>query len=299
MQSKPRRLLLDQLEYRRRTRWPTARGTTPREQPHVAIVVANWNTRQLIAQLIFSLFRSLGRGEFSQIVVVDNGSTDGSAELLAALSEAGLVHAILNQKQRYHGPALNQGLSWLAERQAHLPASEQVDYVWVLDSDVVVLRQDTVRRAVAHLEQENAAAVGPRGWSDAHQRELLSIYSLLLDPTTAWRPPVPPFREDGEPSAALQLGLLRAGQKLVPFPFADEGYLLHVGRATLAQLVETHAVENRYLTWALSHNEPHFDGASEARRTYDEFLRLFDRELGELTPDRLIHACNGTETSVS
>jgi glycosyltransferase involved in cell wall biosynthesis len=37
-------------------------------------------------------------------VVVDNGSTDGSRELLNALHAAGLIHLIRNRNKRYHGP---------------------------------------------------------------------------------------------------------------------------------------------------------------------------------------------------
>jgi hypothetical protein len=45
----------------------------------VAIVVAKFNTRRLISQLIFSLYRLLRGSEFSDLGVVDNGSTDGSS----------------------------------------------------------------------------------------------------------------------------------------------------------------------------------------------------------------------------
>src|SRR5438045_7088895 len=106
----------------RRTAWPLDSGATRRDRPRVGIVVANFNTRRLIAQLVFSLYRLLGRGEFAQIVVVDNASTDGSRELLNALHKEGLVHLIRNRNQRYHGPALTQGISWLARRDRAVPA---------------------------------------------------------------------------------------------------------------------------------------------------------------------------------
>jgi hypothetical protein len=69
----------------KRTPWPIAVNSARSDQKRVGIVVANFNTRRLIAQLVFSLYRLLGRNEFAQIVVVDNGSTDGSTELLKAL----------------------------------------------------------------------------------------------------------------------------------------------------------------------------------------------------------------------
>jgi GT2 family glycosyltransferase len=94
-----------------RTPWPAGREGRAHGES-VAVVVANYNTCRLIAQLVFSLYRLLGGDQFSALVVVDNASTDGSREVLAALHRAGLVHLIGNRTQRYHGPALTQGISW-------------------------------------------------------------------------------------------------------------------------------------------------------------------------------------------
>jgi Glycosyl transferase family 2 len=91
-----------------RTVWPTDSSATGTDEPRVGIVVVTFNTRRLIAQLLFSLYRLLGRNEFAQLVVVDNASTDGSRELLDALHEARLIDLIRNRHQRYHGPALTQ-----------------------------------------------------------------------------------------------------------------------------------------------------------------------------------------------
>jgi Glycosyl transferase family 2 len=132
----------------RRTPWPALpRGAAEGGLP-VAVAVATFNTCRLIAQLVFSLYRLLGRDQFSQLIVVDNGSTDGSRELLAALKRADLLHLIQNRTQRYHGPALAQAISSLARGQRSA-ASPRLEYVWVLDSDVVVVRPDTVRDALA------------------------------------------------------------------------------------------------------------------------------------------------------
>jgi len=102
-----------------RTLWPTPQSPSA-GQRRVACVVANFNTRWLIAGLLFSLYRLLGRDQFTTIVVVDNHSQDGSLPLLNACAEAGLLHLIRNERQHYHGPALNQGISWLARRQGQV-----------------------------------------------------------------------------------------------------------------------------------------------------------------------------------
>jgi glycosyltransferase involved in cell wall biosynthesis len=251
----------------------------------IGIVVATSNTRRLIAQLVFSLYRRLGRDQFAELVVVDNASTDGSVELLGGLQEAGLVRLLRNERQQYHGPALTQGVSSLVER---------VEYVWVLDSDVVVLRSDTVSDAVGVLQESGAAAVGQRMGDPVydrllrHNKSMLHPCSLLLDPALIWRPPIPPFVEDGAPATAMQVGADQHGLKLVAFPFVEERYILHLGRGTLRELAEGGDVDNRYYDWAVEHREYHYAGDPDGARLYAEFCERFDAEVGELTHASLV-----------
>ena len=155
--------------------------------------------------------------------MVDNASTDGSLELLDALHGAGLIHLIRNRRQRYHGPALTQASSWLARRQREVDRREQFDYVWLLDSDLIVLRPTVVCDAVRVLEASGAAAVGQATFDPWHGRRMLQPFSLLIDPAVVWRPPLPTFEEDGAPAAALQLAAEAGGLRLVGFPFRRGG----------------------------------------------------------------------------
>ena len=264
----------------------------------VGIVVAHFNTRRLIAQLVFSLYRLLGHDEFSELVVVDNGSNDGSRELLAALQRAKLIHLIQNEEQRYHGPALTQGVSWL------IGARADIDWILVLDSDVVVLRGDTLREALARARELDAAAIGQKLRDDTynrllkHNREMLDPCCLIFDPDRIWRSPIPPFLEDGAPATALQVAADANGLRLVDFPFVEGEYVVHLGRGTLREIAQSGDAANRYFEWALEHRNPHFGGHTRGSLLYREFCELFDAEVGELTADSLVRSClSGTSRS--
>jgi glycosyltransferase involved in cell wall biosynthesis len=280
-----------------RTPWPFGSGKTRSDRPRVGIVVVNSNTRRLIAQLVFSLYRVLGGSEFAQLVVVDNASSDGSRALLNELHGAGLIHLIRNRSQRYHGPALTQGISWLARRQRSVGVSDRLDYVWVLDSDVIVLRPDAIRDALDVFERSDAAAVGQTMGDPAynrllrHNQEMLHPCSLLLDPIRIWRQPIPPFLEDGAPATALQVAADDNGLRLLGFPFIEDGYLLHLGRGTLREVADGADTVNRYYEWAVDHSEYHFAGQENGAERLNAFCGLFDSEVGGLSPQHLVQAC--------
>jgi glycosyltransferase involved in cell wall biosynthesis len=96
--------------------WPNHPVTPGR----VAVVSASYNTRELTALLLWSLRRIL-KWESLEIVVVDNGSKDGSAELLAKIDAAGGCRLIANATNAMHGPALTRAMSFLASRVSELP----------------------------------------------------------------------------------------------------------------------------------------------------------------------------------
>jgi len=285
----------------------TARTTWPRTlnhgggRPRLAIVVVNFNTARLISQLLFSLYRVLGRSEFTIVVVVDNGSTDGSRQILESLAAAQLIQLVANADQQYHGPGLNQGISWLANRQESTDPADQIQYVWSLDSDVVVLRRDTARDALGAFEGTGAAAVGQSQDNPVTKRALrnnpsmLSPFSLILDPVQIWQPSIPPFLEDGAPATGMQVAADADGLRLVSFPFVERGYLIHLGRGTLRTIAESRDTTNRYYQWAAGHNEPYYMGQEGAPSMYQRFCEVFDEDVGDLTPERVTAACSASD----
>lgn len=87
----------------------------------ISVVLLTWNSQQFIVGCLDALFAQLPAG--AEVIVVDNGSTDASLELLRRYP----VRLIANAENRGVGPARNQGLA--AARGAAL---------LVLDIDTVV-----------------------------------------------------------------------------------------------------------------------------------------------------------------
>jgi GT2 family glycosyltransferase len=141
---------VDRLESTRKVHWPPTLGD---ERNKVAIVTVNYNTVELIRHLMHSLFRSGTARKASTIVVVDNGSDDGSRDYLDALAQRGLIVLLHNRWPPYHGPALNRAFSFLAAA----PGAREIDRVWILDSDTMVLRDDTMEASLTAARMSKAA----------------------------------------------------------------------------------------------------------------------------------------------
>ncbi|MHB8665515.1 MAG: glycosyltransferase family 2 protein [Acidimicrobiales bacterium] len=88
--------------------------------------MASYNTMELTALLIWSLHRIL-RWDALDIVIVDNGSTDGSALMLADLNAAGICHVMVNAANR-HVAALRRLVDALEA--AQVDAARRCGWYW-------------------------------------------------------------------------------------------------------------------------------------------------------------------------
>lgn len=121
--------------------------------PHVTIVILNWNRVADTLECLDSLVR-MKYPSFS-IVVVDNGSTDGSPEAIERWGREQLPLAqIRNAENRGFVRGSNQGM-----RHA---LSTDTDYVFLLNNDTVV-EPDTLSLLIATAERSgDIGMVGPK-----------------------------------------------------------------------------------------------------------------------------------------
>lgn len=262
--------------------WPDAPAA---DRERVAVVSVSYNTRELTGFLLWSL-RKIVDWPGLEIVIVDNGSRDGSAELLAEAAQAGVCTLLANDVNRQHGPGLNQGISWLATRPGPRP-----EWIWVLDSDVIAARPGVLSAAVGAGQGDRAALVGEPRWDPWHQVERFELYSLLLDPARVWRPGIGPFTDGGDPAFGLLSSAARASLPNAAFPFTGDGHVIHRGRGSLAAVFEAGERSHPLYDWAAGHHDPHFGEIPGADQRYQALLRAFHNETGALTGMSLAAAC--------
>lgn len=117
-------------------------------RPDVSVVVVNWNTCKLLERCLTSLAserRTLGL----EIVVIDNGSIDGSQDLVRNMFP--WVRLIVNRDNRGYSTANNQGIEASSGR-----------YVFLLNSDTEV--EAGALRALIQFGDANPSAgiIGPQ-----------------------------------------------------------------------------------------------------------------------------------------
>jgi hypothetical protein len=238
----------------------------------VAVVTVSYNTRERTAFLLWSL-RTIVRWPELEIVVVDNGSRDGSAQMLAEAERRGLCTLLANPGNRQHGPGLNQGISHLAARPGPHP-----EWIWVLDSDVVATRPDVLSGAVGAAREHSAALVGEPQHDEWHPDGRFGLYALLIDPAAVWREHVGPFTDGGDPSLELLTSAVREGIPTASFPFTVAGHVIHLGRGSLAAVHEAGERDHPLYAWAETHHAAHYAEVAGAEQRYAALLERFREE---------------------
>jgi GT2 family glycosyltransferase len=114
--------------------------------PVVSILIVNWNTRERVMRCLASLPKDVP-GLSREVIVIDNGSVDGSGEALARQADITLVR---NERNVGYAAAVNQAYN-----------RSSGELVLLLNSDVT-LTSDALECLTQFLSSHtDAAAVGP------------------------------------------------------------------------------------------------------------------------------------------
>ena len=150
----------------------------PDLSPDLSVVIVNWNTIDLLRDVLASVVANPG-GITSQIIVVDNASTDGSADMVAAEFPQTLL--IRNTENRGFAAANNQGFA---------PATGR--HILLLNSDTIVLG-DVLGASVRYLDANpDVGAMGCRVLNlDRSMQRTCSMWpslpNLILLTSGAWK----------------------------------------------------------------------------------------------------------------
>jgi GT2 family glycosyltransferase len=112
----------------------------------VSILIVNWNTRDRVMECLASLPNDMP-GRSSEVIVVDNGSVDGSAE---ALRHGPEITLICNGHNLGYAAAVNQAYR-----------CSSGEFVLLLNSDVVLTQGALGSLAQFLMDHPAAAGVGP------------------------------------------------------------------------------------------------------------------------------------------
>jgi glycosyltransferase involved in cell wall biosynthesis len=132
-------------------------------EPKITAIMPAYNCRALLSRSLPPLLQMQRQGEVYEVIVVDDGSTDGTAETAGSLG----ARVILSEQRR--GPAH-------ARNRAACESGGEI--LWFIDADVVA-RSDAARQIRYALSDDHAAVIGSYDDSPAG-RNFFSQYKNLV-----------------------------------------------------------------------------------------------------------------------
>lgn len=194
----------------------------------VTVLIANYKTYDLTSKCVSTLLTHYPE---INLLLIDNGSQDESTAYIQQLSEAHEnVTCLINEQNRYHGPAMDQGIRMSSTR-----------YVFTLDSDCEILKRGFLEKMIKEFEDPDLYAIGRLVYMDRYGYETTTKlhkrtsyvhpYAMLLDKQKYLR--LKKFIHHGSPCLENMKDVRRAGYRLMNFPL--EAFIRHYGRGTCSK----------------------------------------------------------------
>jgi GT2 family glycosyltransferase len=114
----------------------------------VTVIIVNWNGKELLRKCLGTFYQSTVNVNCG-IMVVDNASTDGSAEMLRR--DFPSVHVIRNARNEGFSVANNQGIRYALAKGSK--------YVLLLNNDVEITDADWLQKLTAVMESDSKTGV--------------------------------------------------------------------------------------------------------------------------------------------
>jgi len=123
-------------------------GDSDTEAVTVSVIISSYNAREVLRDCLQSIYQN-PPAEPYEIIVVDDASTDGTSEMVAAHFPA--VRLRINEINRHYTPSNNRALD-----------EARGQYVCLLNNDTLVLPEAFDRMLAFLRERRDAGAVGSR-----------------------------------------------------------------------------------------------------------------------------------------
>jgi len=120
-----------------------------KKQPLVGIVIVNWNKKDLTGNCL----KSLAMTDYNnyKIIIVDNGSTDGSIEHLKKINKK--IEVI--KLKRNYGYTEGTNIGW-----KYAIKKLNVDYVCAMDNDIITVQKKWLKLIINELEKSPKNGLG-------------------------------------------------------------------------------------------------------------------------------------------
>lgn len=236
----------------------------------VSVIIVNYNTKDLTSSCIESIF-SMTNGITFEVILVDNGSTDGSKELFEHDQR---INYIYNQENIGFGRANNHGYKYATGK-----------YMFFLNSDTELLN-NAIYEMYCHMEQadDNVACVGCLLTGKDNEQmfsygRFPSVKSYALDLLLYYHIRINCFTDKPFPSAVYPLtvdyvvgaDLFMRRQAIEACGLFDPEYFMYYEETDMQYRYKQHGYLSQIIS---SPHIIHYQGASNKRTPHKRSLRM-------------------------